>query len=683
MFSVVEMSRLVIAGNADDLDSALRACADLGNVHITPYSGDEEGISVGTPHSDADEISTYLAKVRAVNQELKCSNREGPMKSSELEKQFTGMGGLFRGFMDTIDEILEVINSESNAKADLARLNERVSILETISPLNIPLELMTGIESIEVYVGETTKVAKAKQVFGDLRDRVEMHVAGNVIAVACQGKEAAEVQMALGELGSNPIQIPSGEGTPSSLLVEAKKEITSLELEIKNSEEAKQTWSERNGRISVAMQEYLERENQILTGHTLCATSAHAYAMEAWVPTSSADEISSKLSKVSSHLTIQEFKEDHHHHDEDHHQEYPPVEYNTLGSTRHASLLTNLVGRPKYGTIDPTTMMAFTFPLFFGLILGDMGYGLIIMLISMALKNKFGHIPTGAFASRIMMNMGIATFIFGFLTAEAFGFIIDGTEHYFDWAPLTHMYHNFHDAIHLPHFFSHTLKMSDTHIPFHRVGVGMMDYVLLSIYLGATHIVIGFVIGFINVFRAHGLAAAFFEKGSWLFIMFGGFGHIFRFITDERYELFSLTGWSIAILFGLGCLIIGLAIYEKFGWVGGFIMGPIELFGLLANTLSYLRIMAVGVAGVKIAELGNNMGFFNMVEAFNDGNYLVLIACFILWISVQTFALLLGILSPSIHAVRLHFVEWMSKFHDGSGQEFRPFGGRDLNVENT
>ncbi|MDP6869184.1 MAG: V-type ATPase 116kDa subunit family protein [Candidatus Poseidoniaceae archaeon] len=681
MFSVVEMSRLVMAGNAVDLDSALRVCADLGNVHITPYSGDEEGITVGKPHSDADKVSAMLAKVRAVNQELKCINRDGPILSSEVEKQVNSKSSK-GNFSDRLDSILEVITSESDARADLARMAERVSILETISPLNIPLELMTGIESLEVYIGETPKAAKAKQVFGDLLERVEMHVAGNVIAVACQGKEAAEVQMALGELGSKPIQIPSGKGTPSSLLIDAKKEIDTLEQKIKTSEEEKQTWAEENGRTSVAVQEYLQRENQILTGHTLCATSSHAYAMEAWVPTASADKIRSKLSKVSSHLTIKEFEEDHHH-DDDHHQEYPPVEYNTLKSTRHASLLTNLVGRPKYGTIDPTTMMAYTFPLFYGLILGDMGYGLILMLIALALKSNFGHNPSGAFASRIMMNMGIATFTFGFITAEAFGFIIDGTEHYFDWAPLTHMYHDLHESIHLPHFFSHTLKMSDTHVPFHRVGVGMMDYVLLSIYLGATHIVVGFLIGFINVFRAHGIAAAFFEKGSWLFIMFGGFGHIFRFITDERYELFSLTGWSLAILFGLGCLIIGLAIFEKFGWVGGFIMGPIELFGLLANTLSYLRIMAVGVAGVKIAELGNDMGFFNMVNAFNDGNYLVLIACFVLWISVQVFALLLGILSPSIHAVRLHFVEWMSKFHDGSGQEFSPFGGRDLNVENT
>ena len=132
----------------------------------------------------------------------------------------------------------------------------------------------------------------------------------------------------------------------------------------------------------MAVQEHLERESEILTGHTLCATSAHAFALEAWLPTE-ADAARSVLSKVSSHLTIEAFVDDHGHgHDDDHHHhetEYPPIEYNNMAATKHASLLTNLVGRPKYGTLDPTSIIAFTFPIFYGLILGDAGYGLVIM----------------------------------------------------------------------------------------------------------------------------------------------------------------------------------------------------------------------------------------------------------------------------------------------------------------
>jgi V/A-type H+-transporting ATPase subunit I len=145
--------------------------------------------------------------------------------------------------------------------------------------------------------------------------------------------------------------------------------------------------------------------------------------------------------------------------------------------------------------------------------------------------------------------------------------------------------------------------------------------------------------------------------------------------------LFELQVWSFIIAIGLVSLIIGLAIFEKFGWVGGLIMGPIETFGLLANTLSYLRIMGVGVAGVKIAEVSITMGWEKIGPAIESGDVLGIMIGITLFLLIQLFAIALGVLSPTIHAVRLHFVEWMGKFYDGSGRAFAPLGGRALHVE--
>mgnify|MGYP005710185413 FL=1 len=146
-------------------------------------------------------------------------------------------------------------------------------------------------------------------------------------------------------------------------------------------------------------------------------------------------------------------------------------------------------------------------------------------------------------------------------------------------------------------------------------------------------------------------------------------------------ELFEFQIWTILMAVGLVSLVIGLAVYEKFGWVGGLVMGPIEIFGLLANTLSYLRIMGVGVAGVKIAEISISMGWEKIGPAMDAGDYPGLLLGIVLFLLVQLFAIALGILSPSIHAIRLHFVEWMGKFYDGSGKAFAPLGGRTLHVE--
>ncbi len=674
MLSSVEMSRLTMAGSIGELDEALRMCGDLGNIHLAPYSADTDGISIGTPHPDADKVSSMLAKVRSSITVLNCSNKEGPVSAKIVKQALSGK------FPSDLESISSTIEKKNNAVAEITRLEERVSILKVIAPLNIPLELMTELASVEVYLGETSKARKASQVFGELSNRIEMHVAGNVVAVACVGKEAAEVQMAMGELSAKPIQIPSGKGNPSELLEAATKEITKNQKIVSDCESKMESWVQNNGRMLLAVQEHLERESEILTGHTLCATSSHAYALEAWLPTSESDHARSVLSKICSHLNIEEFVEEHGHGDDGHHHEtdYPPVEYDTLAATRHASMLTNLVGRPKYGTIDPTSMLAFTFPIFYGLILGDAGYGLVIMLLALFLKSKMGHDPVGAVGARILMNMGIATFIVGILTAEAFGFIIE------DWAPFAAFYEYLYSATH--HSLSGTVfdelfGLSHTYLPFHRADAALQDYILLSIYLGCAHLLIGFIIGFINVFKAHGPVAAFFEKGSWMLILIGGSAHVLRFVTDESYGTFTGSIWSAMVIIGVICLIYGLAVYEGFGWLGGIIMGPIETFGLLANTLSYLRVMAVGVAGVKIAQIGNDMGFNAMTDAVSSGEFFTAILCFLIWIGVQVFALALGLLSPSIHAVRLHFVEWMGKFYDGSGQEFSPLGGRPLHVE--
>ena len=669
MFKTVEMARLNVAGPIHNLDEVLRICANLENIHVVDYSGDYDGIGIGTPSDGANSISSLLVKARAAKTELNPVNRSGAF-SIDLIKSI-----LKTDFESKLDSILSVIESDRESEAEISRLSERVSVLETIAPLNIPLELMTGISSIEVYVGETSKkkASKATNEFSDISDSIELHVVEGIIAVACEAKFGADVMLGFGNLGARPVQIPTGEGQPSKLLSEAQEEISNQQSSIENNQKAREDWLVSNSAELVAVTEYLEREEDILTGHKLCAVSEHAFALDAWTPLADSEKVTSALSKVSSHITIEKFHDDHHGHG--HSVEYPPIEFDMPQLARHGSLLTDLVGRPQYGTIDPTTMMAITFPLFYGLILGDAGYGAIIMAMAWFLGTKIGHDPIGALAARVLMLMGVSTFVVGVLTAEAFGFIIE------DWSPFAGFYDWTYDTIVFPAFVSETMGMSHTHIPFHRASGALQDYVLLSVYIGVIHILIGFVIGFINVFKAHGIAAAFFEKGSWLLILLGGFMHVYLYMTDNTYGTFQGSIWSGITVVGVLCLIYGLAIYEKFGWIGGVIMGPIETFGLLANTLSYLRIMAVGVAGVKIAEVGNEMGFETMVSSIESGDYHIAIIGLILWITIQVFALALGLLSPSIHAARLHFVEWMGKFHDGSGEPFTPFGGRPVHTE--
>tara|TARA_B100000963_G_scaffold361961_1_gene401326 strand:- start:1290 stop:3638 length:2349 start_codon:yes stop_codon:yes gene_type:complete len=368
---------------------------------------------------------------------------------------------------------------------------------------------------------------------------------------------------------------------------------------------------------------------------------------------------------------------------EHHDDAQPPIKFENGDFSEPFELLVDLVGRPKYGTFDPTLLMTFTFPIFYGMILGDWGYGLVLCAIAAYFGTKpFAADPLAQNGLTILRWMGIWCIIWGLIFAEGFGFVWDDTGQMGNSSPFDFIYDWTYANIHVPGTLADLLAMGGLHVPFHRAtpGGGLQEYVVLSVYVGILHIFVGLFIGLYTVLNAHGAAAAFFEKGSWLLIMTGGTMQARNMVMGYN-ELFEFQIWTILMAVGLVSLVIGLAVYEKFGWVGGLVMGPIEIFGLLANTLSYLRIMGVGVAGVKIAEISISMGWEKIGPAMDAGDYPGLLLGIVLFVLVQLFAIALGILSPSIHAIRLHFVEWMGKFYDGSGKAFAPLGGRTLHVE--
>ena len=672
---------MTLAAPVDAMADIVRACSDLGCVHIEDYTQFEEGIGVGRAiqSDDADKVSALLLKVRAVRSQVSVFNAKGPMAASSAKS-------MSQDIEEEVDKALGYIEAIRESESEIASLEDQVRVFEKLAPLNISLDLLTGYSGVEVYVAETANSSKAAKVFADLKNDVEFLAPAGLVAVACAPNKAAEVQMALAELNAKVIQLPSGEGKPAQRASDARKGIEDAQSSMESNQKKLDKWATEHGSDLVIAEEYLQREDAIFTSPTSLAVSNQAFALDAWVPTENESKARSKLKSMVSHLEIEGHVDDHHHdgHDDHHAEPEPPIAYQNGSAAEPFELVVDLVGRPKYGTFEPTTMIMITLPLLYGLILGDFGYGFVIVLLALWLRSlPFAKEPMGKNATTVLLWMGIWCMIWGFLFAEGFGFIWDGTGKIIgDASPLIPFYDWTYDLTSgfKKSDIADALGLGHTYVPFHRADSALTDYVLVSIYVGALHLLVGYIIGFVNVAKGHGLVAAFFEKGSWMFILIGGFLHIYGFMSGSN-ELIEGTLPGYAVLAGIVLLIIALATFEGFGWAGGIIMGPIETFGLLANTLSYLRIMAVGVAGVKIAEISNDMGFASMRDAISAGDFALVPVFFLLWIGIQVFAIALGLLSPTIHAARLHFVEWMGKFYDGSGRVFSPLGGQPLHVE--
>jgi V/A-type H+-transporting ATPase subunit I len=171
--------------------------------------------------------------------------------------------------------------------------------------------------------------------------------------------------------------------------------------------------------------------------------------------------------------------------------------------------------------------------------------------------------------------------------------------------------------------------------------------------VGAAHIVLGLLLGVWEAVRQrqrHHLL----ERGGMLLGLFGLF--LLVAVLAERLPTGLLTP-------AVAMLIIGIVLLSSsMGWIG-ILLGPIEFIGLLGNILSYLRIAAVGLASVYVAKLANDL-------AGTLGSIIIGVLIAVLFHALN---LVLGAFSPTIHSMRLHYVEFFRKFYEGGGRPFEPF----------
>ena len=703
------MSRIVVAGTLDELSKTLDVASKLGSIHMVDYDGETEKISMGSPETIADEVSSLLVKMRG------CAAEINPNKSSR--KSLKEVRKLLEGeFPTVLENLISKINSLEDTINSLEKNSQTISITSKLATLNLDLGLLCEYQSLSSWIGEFGNISSLTSQLDEIEDSLYFigeNSKKGIAAIFCEKTVSDKVQSAIANADFDSIAIPESSGSAENLLKELNAESKKLNSTKESLEKDITAWNNNNGGNLLACIELLERDLEILNAPVRVAVSEHAFVMDGWIPTSSVKESSVALKMVSTVVETEEFVPSHHHgHDE--HEELPPIAFTERTVSKPFELLTDLVGRPKYGRIDPTMFMLITYPIFFGMMLGDMMYGICTIILGLWIKNKFNDNESALLASRLVIYIGISCVIFGYIYAEFAGWEIflyekltdvngyylkDASGHYLyseNQSPIAflsifypELEHGYGPTAVLP--FGITLAF-----PFHRVGTHMSDLIIIALYLGVIHLALGFLIGIRDVAREHGFAAAFFEKGSWLLVLIGGFLACYGYIAGKN------DGWSdaytsilndlilyggITLVIGVACVSYGLAKYEGFGVVGIFV-GPLETISLLSNTLSYIRLMAIGTVGVKIAEAGNMLGFENMILAFDElisnGDIMALftgIAALILWISVQIFAWVLGVFSPNIHAARLHFVEWMKQFYDGSGEPFKPFGSKPKLVE--
>ncbi|HEX9080193.1 MAG TPA: hypothetical protein VF795_11420 [Desulfuromonadaceae bacterium] len=292
-----------------------------------------------------------------------------------------------------------------------------------------------------------------------------------------------------------------------------------------------------------------------------------------------------------------------------------PVALRNPPYLRPFELFTRLLPLPRYSSWDPTPFLGIFFPLFFGMMLGDAGYGLLLMATALLIlrRRRQGAL---ADAGRILLISSSYAVLFGILFGELFGEA---------GARLLHL---------------KPLVMER--------GRAIMPMLIFSLAAGACHLLLGMLLGLAATLkrREHRQSMA-------------------RIATIGLFLCLAALVVSLVLpfpwLFTRPIMVVAAVLVPFLLLSGGF-LAPLELLRYIGNMVSYARIMAIGLCSVLLANAANH------VAGLSGDLILGTLAAVVL----HAVAIILGVFAPTIHVLRLHVVEFFSKFVEPGGRRFEP-----------
>ena len=621
------MMNISISGLSKDLEAVSNNLAEERLMHLIDYTNDYDGFETGESLAYGEKTSEALVRVRSL---IKMLNVD-PMPPSILRTSEELSEGLNERLNDVENKAVTLRDKIREMSQELEESKSRMVLLSVFSGLGLDLELFVGYENLDVFTG--TMPSKNKiEIEG-----IEEVRNGDMIAVFSPKDRSKEVEEELMDLGFKSITPPEGRGIPEEEYEILSEAVDKRETEIEALRYEMEALALREGRWLIVIEEHLSTLVEKANLPLKLALSENTFTINGWIPKSDFVKLKRAIENLEVHL------------EEEDSNEKPPVKLENAEVVKPFELFTKLYGIPDYREFDPTALLFLAYPLFFGMMIGDLGYGLIYFALGHVIVKKYGHVTDTAAFGRIIRTAGLWTIVFGTLVfTEAFGRRIAlGVEGGFPNGPLP----KFELATYLPNWLT-----LDKH-----VAGDVATMMQISIGIGMAYVTLSLVIGFYNVMNIHGLKHAVQEKLSWLMILWGGL--IFIPILLFGSELIPGTAMletPALILFLMGT---ALAIY------GEGVVALVELPSVFVHVISYVRIAALGLADFGLATAVNRIALVDIGTHGVNVVFAILILLF-----GHTVIVIIGLIGSGINALRLQYVECFPKFFQGGGTDYSPFG---------
>ena len=470
-----------------------------------------------------------------------------------------------------------------------------------------------------------------------------------IIAVVA-AKDRAQAEHELQEAQFQAVTIPDESGTATVRTAHYTEQIASLKKETEGINAKLAKIKESHTDLLVACEEAFRARIEKTEAPLRFATTSKAFVAEGFVPADRTAELSAALDRVTGgKVFVSEQPVDPAH-------DNVPVEYNNPDFAKPAQLLMDVYSRPTYTEVDPTLVLSIMFPIFFGLIVGDVGYGLLMLALCVGFWMFMKGDESRQFL-KILRNASILTIIFGLLFSEFLGFELP-------WAPLIYSRH---------------LNIGVTEAG--GQGAAIAQLLIISVWVGILYVTLGRVLGMINHARQdhgeHRIKAVLANLG-WITVMWGILIAIWSmFPIPLMPDLSGLpvvaVGLSVGMIVAIVFIVLGVIFIARDA-----VLEIIEIPTIISHVLSYTRLTAVGLSSVAIAMVVNYLAigmFINpgMKDLSIVGIVMIVVGVLIFLIG-HAFNLALGLLDGGLHSIRLHYVEFFTKFYKGGGRKYNPFG---------
>lgn len=632
---IVEMVKVRILGPKGLLPEATDLLHTLGVVHI-------ESLPVGFEKKERylkkmtldDEGAKKRALFEKIMDDVKHILLILPSIRSaagEKEEKMLEMSWFFSS--DSFLRDIITLIKDIGQKADTATLKKKVyqdeldllkkygDILNALSPFILKIK-----ESREFdYIGITVR-GKEEKMIPYIRDAIgrlvenKFEIFGAPVdedTIACllvlNKEDVGKIKKLLWEENISELRLP--EAVADKPLPEAIRFLIRRRVELGRdiesvNNELKALGSEWYHRLNTYRAGLEDAVSQITTTAYFYETK-FTFAIYGWIPKSSIDSIKKSIvEKFENKVLLEELEI------QEKEMEFVPVFLKNPKLAKPFEIFMRILPLPKYGSIDPTPFIAIFFPIFFGAIVGDIAYGIIILLSALFIKYKYKDRQFLSDISHIYIISSLYTIFFGFLYGECLGEL--GAQ--IGLKPLCV------DRMH-----------------------AIIPLLLLSVSVGVGHIFLGLILGIITSLRLghRREVIAKLSKLSIIVIVLLLLGVYTKVIPQVIY-----TPSVIAILIAFPVLVIS-----------GGLLAPLELFKVFGNILSYVRLMAFGLASIFLAYVANALGGIT-------GN--IVLGVFIAAI-FHLFNILISLLSPTIQSIRLQYVEFFGKFFIPGGRRYTPF----------